>query len=85
MTNKDLTTIINLNTNANSEETRMWVILILAVIATESEDTWLIMRFLLWLIAFTQTIIFWMSRKALKVVTDELIAEEREEEADYGE
>jgi len=85
MTNKDIATIINLNTNANSEETRMWVILILAVIATESEDTWLIMRFLLWLIAFTQTIIFWMSRKALKVVTDELIAEEREEEADYGE
>ena len=85
MTNKDLATIINLNTNANSEETRMWVILILAVIATESEDTWLIERFFLWLFAFIQTIIFWMSRKALKMATDELIVKEREKETNYDE
>ena len=81
MTNKEAATIINLNTTANAEETRMWVLLMLASIAQHMDyPVWIC--FLLWAITGLQILVKWLSHKALKLETERQILKEREEDED---
>lgn len=85
MTNKDIATIINLNTTANAEETRMWVIVVLATVVTESELAPPIIKLILWVSAIFQMVVSWMSRKLLEEFTNLMKNKCRDENTEEGE
>ena len=85
MTNKDIATIINLNTTANTEETRMWVIVVLATVVTESETAPSVIKLILWISAILQMIVSWMSRKLLDEFTNLMKCKYCDESAEEGE
>lgn len=85
MTNKDIATVINLNTIANAEETRMWVIILLATVITESELAPPIIKLILWVAAILQMIVSWMSRKILEKFTNFMKSECCDENTEEGE
>jgi len=85
MTNKDIATIINLNTTANAEETRMWVIVVLATVVTESELALPIIKLILWVSAIFQMVVSWMSRKLLEEFTNLMKNKYRDENTEEGE
>ena len=85
MTNKDIATIINLNTTANAEETWMWVIIVLATVVTESETAPSVIKLILWISAILQMNVSWMSRKLLDEFTNLMKYKCRDENTEGGE
>lgn len=85
MTDKDIATVINLNTTANAEETRMWVIILLATVITESELAPPVIKLILWVAAILQMIVSWMQRKLLEEFTNLMKCKYCDENTEEGE